>query len=195
MKALTAAANSKFLLWLILAAPMALWCFQYLSGRIFYGEFLHITGQFSAQLLILTMALTALRLAWPRERWTSWLLQRRRYFGVATFAYAVPHLVAYLVKVSSLDRVLSDAAEAGMWTGWLAMLLFLPLAITSNNSSVRRLGKRWKRLHRLVYPAAVLTFLHWVLVAFDPTIGLIHAGALAAIEAYRLWKTQAMRKN
>jgi len=124
----------------------------------------------------------------PRQRWTAWLGRQRRYLGVATFAYAVPHLVAYLVKLSDMARIVSESIGPGMLTGWLAMMIFAALAVTSNNSSVRKFGSRWKSLHRFVYAAAVLTFLHWILLAFDPVQGYIHAGVLLIIQALRFVK-------
>lgn len=184
--------NSIPLLWLLLSLPLLVILVQYLNESIFYGEFIHATGVYSTRLLILTMAVTPLRMAFPRAAFSKWLVQRRRYFGVAMFVYVVPHLLAYLVKIGAYAGVLSEAAEPGMWTGWLAFLLFVPLAITSNNKSVRALGKRWKTLHRLVYVAAVLTFVHWILVAFNPMAGIIHAGILLLLEAYRVtatWRT------
>ena len=159
--------NSPYFLWALLAIPCAVATTGFLSGKLFYGEYMHATGEFSARLLILTMAITPLRLMWPGKPWTAWLLKRRRYFGVAAFAYAIPHLVAYLIKIGTAARIFEEAVEPGMWTGWLALLLFLPLAVTSNSASVHRLGRRWKSLHKLVYFAALFTFLHWVLVAFD----------------------------
>jgi sulfoxide reductase heme-binding subunit YedZ len=157
-----------------------------MTGGLYYGEFIHATGEFSARLLILTLAVTPLRLMFPKSRWTIWLRQNRRYFGVATFAYAVPHLVAYLWKLASVATVIEQAAEPGMWTGWIAMIIFLVLAITSNKFSTRKLGRRWIALHRLAYLAAILTFVHWVLVAFDPVSGFAHAAVLIALEAYRV---------
>jgi len=178
--------NTRYTLWLVLAAPWVIMTVRYMTGGLYYGEFIHATGEFSARLLIITLAVTPLRLMFPRSRWTIWLLQNRRYFGVATFAYAAPHLVAYLWKLASVAKVLEQGAEPGMWTGWIALIIFLALAITSNNFSTRKLGQRWKTLHRLVYLAAILTFLHWVLVAFDPVSGLAHAGVLIALETYRV---------
>jgi len=179
--------NSIAFLWLLLSLPLLVILVQYSSESIYYGEFIHATGVYSARLLILTMAVTPLRMAWPGAYWTKWLIQRRRYFGVAMFAYAVPHLLAYLVKVGAYAGVLNEAAEPGMWTGWLAFLLVVPLAITSNNTSVRKLGRKWKKLHRLVYFAAALTFIHWLMVAFNPLAGMIHAGILVLLEAYRIF--------
>jgi len=178
--------NTRYALWLMLAAPWVLMTVRYLTGSLYYGEFIHATGEFSARLLIVTLAVTPLQIMFPKARWTTWLLQDRRYFGVATLAYAVPHLLAYLWKVASVAKVLEQGAEPGMWTGWIALIIFLALAITSNNYSVRKLGRRWKSLHRFVYLAAVLTFVHWVLLAFDPVSGLLHAGVLFALEAYRV---------
>jgi sulfoxide reductase heme-binding subunit YedZ len=178
--------NTRYALWLVLAAPWLIVSVRYMTGGLYYGEFIHATGEFSARLLMVTLAVTPLRRMFPKSRWAIWLLQSRRYFGVAAFAYAVPHLLAYLWKLASLTRVVEQGAEPGMWTGWIALLIFLALAITSNNYSVRKLGRRWKYVHRLAYAAAILTFAHWILTAFDPLSGLIHAGVLVVLEAYRL---------
>lgn len=180
--------SSRILVWAVLFIPLLVMCWQYGTGVLFYGEFIHITGDWSARLLILTLFVTPLRRLLPQQRWTAWLIRQRRYLGVAVFAYAVPHLVAYLVKLSDMARIVSEGIEPGMLVGWIAMLIFTALAITSNNTSVRMLGKRWKALHRFVYAAAVLTFLHWILLAFDPLQGYIHAGALIVIESLRFIK-------
>jgi len=180
--------NTRYTVWLALAAPWMFVTVRYLNGDLYYGEYIHVTGELSARLLIVTLAVTPLRLLFPSARWTTWLLQKRRYFGVAAFAYAVPHLLAYLWKLADAAKVLGEAAEPGMWTGWIALIIFLLLAVTSNNASVRKLGRRWKSLHRFVYLAAILTFMHWILVAFDPLSGMVHAGVLAALEFVRAVK-------
>lgn len=182
----TAIFRSRYWVWLLLAAPGVYMVQAYLRDVLYYGEFLHLTGEFSARLLILTLAITPLRLLWPRAGWTRWLLRQRRYLGVATFGYALPHAAAYLARVGSLESIASEALEPGLATGWLALLLMAPLAATSLDSAVRWLGSRWKQLHRLVYAAAILTFAHWVLTAFDPLSGYIHAGALLAVELVRI---------
>ena len=180
--------NSPYFIWLLLAMPGSVTIVRYSAGATFYGEVVHSTGQFSAQLLILTMAVTPLQLMFGRRGWTRWLMQRRRYFGVASFGYAALHTAVYLQRTGAFGEILADAAEPGLLTGWIALAIFLPLAITSNDASVRRLRTLWKRVHRWVYAAAVLTFAHWVLTAFDPVAGLSHLAVLAALEAIRLWK-------
>ena len=141
------------------------------------------------------MAVTPLRLMFGRRGWIRWCIQRRRYFGVASFGYAALHTVVYLIRTGAFGDILAEAAEPGLLTGWIALAIFVPLAVTSNDASVRRLRRLWKRLHRWVYAAAVLTFAHWVLTAFDPVPGLIHLGVLAALEAIRIWKTFQSRRH
>ena len=179
--------DSPYFLWLLLGLPGAVVVVRYATGATFYGEVVHVTGDLSARLLIATMAVTPLRLMFPGRAWVKWLVPRRRYLGVAAFGYATLHTVVYLVRTGVLGDILADAAEPGLLTGWLALAIFVPLAITSNDASVRWLRRTWSRLHRWVYAGAVLTFAHWILTAFDPVPGLIHLSVLVALEGYRLW--------
>ncbi len=182
--------NSRWLLWLVLALPGAFMVTGLWRETLFYGEFIHASGETGARLLILTMAVTPLCLMFPRAAWPRWLLQRRRYLGVAAFGYVLLHAVVYVGRQADLATILDDARATAMWTGWLAFAIMLVLALTSNDRSVRALRKAWKVLHRWVYVAALLTFLHWVLSAFDPVPGAIHFGVLALLEGCRLWKTR-----
>ena len=119
---------------------------------------------------------------------------QRRDLGIAAFVYAAAHTVVYLARKDDVARILAEAAEPAMWTGWIAFLIMLPLALTSNNISVRALGARWKLLHRAVYVAALLTFLHWVWSAFDPFAGYVHAGVLAFLLLLRWWQVRRRRR-
>lgn len=186
-------ANGRYFIWLLLALPAVWFTVRFQREIIYYGEYLHVTGEWSARLLILTLALTPLRLMFPRARWVRWFLARRRYFGVAVFGYALLHTLAYLQRKGSLALIADEATQAALWTGWVAFVIMLALALSSNDFSVRRLGRRWKWLHRTVYAAALLTFVHWILAAFDPVPGAIHLGVLAALEAYRLWRVYGSR--
>jgi len=180
--------SSTFFLWLFLALP-ALWMLNaWRGGDLFYGEILHVTGEFSARLMMLTMAVTPLRLMFPGARWPNWLLHRRRYFGVASFGYAFVHTLVYIDRKRDISLILEEGADFAMWTGWIALLVFTVLAVTSNDVSVRILRCTWKKLHRYIYVAALLVFAHWVFVAFDFVPGLIHFVILIGLEIYRLWK-------
>jgi sulfoxide reductase heme-binding subunit YedZ len=128
-----------------------------------------------------------------KRRWAIWLMRCRRDFGVASFAYAAGHTIIYLAKKASFDAIYADLAAAEFLTGWLAFALFVPLAVTSNDIAVRALRRSWKRLHRLVYPATILTFLHWALAAFDPMTAYIYIAVLAVIEIVRVWLQMRQR--
>ena len=187
--------NSRYLLWLVLACPFAWLANAWRTEDIFYGEMIHATGDLSGRLLILTMAITPLRLMFPAAAWPKWLLHRRRYFGVAAFFYAMMHTVIYIDRKQGLELILKEAGEYPMWTGWLALLIFITLALTSNDASVRRLKRSWKKLHRWIYPAAILVFIHWVFIAFSAVPGLIHLSILVFLEAYRVWKSRKIKSH
>lgn len=166
---------------------------RYLVGATFYGEAVHLSGRWAVYLLLLAMMVSPLRLLWPSRAWTAWLLKSRRYFGVASFAYAALHTAVYLERKGTLHRVLTEAQDPGMGAGWLALLLFVPLAVSSNDFSVRWLRRSWKRLHRLVYPAAFLAMAHWLLTAFNRTAALWFLALLVAILVLRVFLV--VRKN
>ena len=121
----------------------------------------HELGEIALQLLIIGLCITPLR------RFTGVnLLRFRRAIGLLAFAYVVLHLAVWAVlDLGALDRVWADIVKRPYITvGMLAFVLMVPLALTSNNASVRRLGARWRRLHRLTYAVALLGALHFVML-------------------------------
>lgn len=166
--------NKKPIFWLLLCIPAFLMLRGYWAGDVIAMDMLHPTGEWSARLMIIAMILSPLvSLLGPRP-WLNWLVQRRRALGVAAFAYAVLHLLFYIIDMGNLEDMLAEFWALGIWTGWAAMLLFLPLALTSNDASVRMLKANWKRLQRLVYPAAVLVLVHWIFIHNNLGAALVH---------------------
>lgn len=178
--------NSHPLLWALLAIPGIWTLSRWATGAATYGEVVSDSGVWAAQLLILTMAVTPVRLLFRRGHWLVWLVRRRRDLGVATFAYACAHTAVYVIRKNDLRVIVQEATEPWLLVGWIALAIFLALAATSNDASVRILRRAWKRLHRLVYAGAILVFAHWALSAFDPLMAYIHLGVLAALEAVRV---------
>jgi len=174
------------LLWTILTMPGGWLLWGGFSETLTYGQVVTESGRWATWLLMLTMAITPLRLIFGKGGWLTWLLRQRRYFGVASFAYATGHMLVYLLRKQEIALIVQEGLEPWMWSGWLGLLLFLPLAATSTDSAVRALKRRWKRLHRLVYAAAVLVFVHWLLSAFDPLLACIHIAILGGLEAIRV---------
>ena len=150
-------------------------------------EITHTTGDATLRLLLLCLCVTPLRrlLGW------SWLAPLRRSFGLLAFFYASLHLTTYVALDQGFDwpLLLEDALERRFVTAGLAgFLCMLPLALTSTRASMKRLGRRWVSLHRLVYAAAIAGVVHHLwLVKADYLPPLIHAGALGALLSYRVW--------
>lgn len=180
--------NSPYAFWALLALPSV----SMINGALNGGDLeplLHPTGEFAARFMIIAMMLTPLRMLFPKSSVVRWLLRRRRYLGVAAFAYAALHTLYYVIDLGTLSAVVADIAKFGIWTGWVAFVIFVPLAMTSNNTSVRRLGRTWKALQRFVYPAAVATLMHWIFIQNNIGPALVHFIPLAVLETYRIWKT------
>jgi sulfoxide reductase heme-binding subunit YedZ len=120
------------------------------------------TGLATLRLLVITLAITPLRRLWPR---LNWLIKFRRLLGLFAFFYATLHLATYVALYAGFDvnTMAADIAKRRFITvGVAAWLLLLPLAATSTNWAIRKLGgKRWNRLHKLVYAAAVCGVIHY----------------------------------
>ncbi len=194
--------NHRFFLWALLALPSIPMTLALLNGatgpegRPVTEMLLHPTGEFAARFMIIAMVITPIRMLLPNSNFWRWMMKRRRYFGVAAFAYALAHTLLYVVDMGTVGAILGEFLALGIWTGWVAFFIFIPLAATSNELSLRRLGpKVWKTLQRWVYPAAILTLLHWIFVHNNFGPALVHFVPLAALEAYRIWKNQLTAKG
>lgn len=147
---------------------------------------LHRTGDWALRLLLVTLAASPLRrwLNWP------WLLQVRRPLGLAAFGYASLHALTYLALDRGLvwEDVLADVLERPYVTaGFTALVLMVPLAATSTRAAMRRLGRRWQQLHRLVYAVGVLAVLHFLWSSkLDRPEPFVYAGILAVLLAARV---------
>jgi sulfoxide reductase heme-binding subunit YedZ len=157
------------------------------SNPIKEGE--HFLGGWTLRFLVLTLSITPLRqiLKW------NWLARHRRTLGLFAFAYGTMHWLVYvLLDIQlDLDEVVTDVIKRPyILIGSLALLLMVPLAVTSTKKMIARLGgKRWNTLHRLVYVSAVLGVIHfWMSVKADIQEPLIYASCFAALFAYRIRK-------
>lgn len=146
----------------------------------------HRTGLWALRLLLATLAITPLR----RLTRHAGLVRYRRMVGLFAFFYACVHLTTYLVVDLGgyWSQLLSEIAKRPYMTvGFTAWLLLVPLAATSTRGMMRRLGGRWQRLHRLVYPAALLAILHFLwLVKADRREPLAYLAVLAVLMLARV---------
>jgi sulfoxide reductase heme-binding subunit YedZ len=121
----------------------------------------HDTGDWALRFLLISLAVTPLRLLTGK----AWLIRYRRMLGLFAFFYALLHFIIYLwIDQGFLwSEIVADILKRPYITiGFAAFLILLPLAATSTKGMVRRLGKRWTSLHRLVYASALLAILHFI---------------------------------
>lgn len=166
------------------------------TGAIVFPEWLganpaefitRATGDWALRFLLLTLCLTPLR----RLSGWNWLIRLRRMLGLYAFFYACVHFSSYISfdHVFDLQAIFKDILKRPFITvGFATLLLLLPLAVTSTNAMVRRLGAhRWRMLHRLVYVIGPLAVLHfWWIVKRDVTEPAIYGVILAGLLATRI---------
>ncbi|MEN2426517.1 protein-methionine-sulfoxide reductase heme-binding subunit MsrQ [Chromobacterium vaccinii] len=182
-------AIGKALLFIACLLPLARAAWIVLSGEAVNPvEFItRSTGTWTLVWLLATLAMTPLR----RLSGQAWPLKCRRMLGLFAFFYASLHFTTYVWLDQFFDwhHILKDIAKRPFITvGFAAIVLMSPLALTSTQGWMRRLKRNWGKLHRLVYPVAILAVTHyWWLVKKDITQPLIYAAALAALLGLRLW--------
>ena len=175
-----------------------------LAGGLWRGELgvnpvetlLNHSGLWALRFVVLTLALTPLR--WLTG--AAWVIRLRRQIGLWAFFYAAAHFTVYALFEHSLvvSTIVTDIADRPfILVGMAAFTLMLPLALTSTQGWIRRLGRNWKRLHWLVYPAAVLGLVHffWIIRANRWTEPLLYAGLVAVFLAWRAWRRWPQRAN
>jgi methionine sulfoxide reductase heme-binding subunit len=148
----------------------------------------HTTGDWTLILLLVTLSVTPLRMLTRQY----WLIGVRRLVGLFAFFYACLHFTTYLWldKFFDLHEIWADVAKRKFITvGFLAFVLLVPLAVTSTAGWIRRLGgKRWQRLHQLIYVSAMAGVVHYIwLVKADLRKPLEYAGVLTLLLGYRLF--------
>ena len=181
-------------LYIIAVIPPVLMFLSALNGTLGVDpvkELEHEMGELGLQVLIAVLAITPLR------RFTGIsLIKFRRALGLIGFFYIFLHLLVWLVlDVQILDQIVKDIIKRPYITiGMAGFVLMLPLAVTSNNWSIRKLGPKWRNLHKLTYPALILGGVHFVwLVKGWQLEPLIYLGVILALLAARVFWSVAPR--
>lgn len=154
------------------------------------------TGTWALAFLVISLSVTPLR------RLTGWnpIIKLRRMLGLFSFFYALLHVLTWVVLLNFFDvrEMVIDVVKRPFITiGMATFLILLALAVTSNQFSIRRLGRRWQSLHRLAYVAALGAVIHfWWLVKEDitePRRWLMVVTLLLALRVWWAWKRRAPR--
>ena len=188
----------KTAIWLIGLGPIV-WLtagfFRGTLGVLPVDTIILVEGRWTLVFLLATLSVT------PIRRLTGWnrVIQLRRLLGLFAFFHACVHFLAYagIDQAFALGYIIEDVVDRRYITaGFAALLLLIPLAVTSTRGWIRRLGKRWLKLHRLVYVAASLGVLHFYWkVRADTFWPLVAALTLAGLFAVRLaHRAKAQRK-
>ena len=150
-------------------------------------------GQWGLRLLLVTLAVTPLR-DWFNA---PWLISLRRMLGLYAFFYVLLHFLTWFILDQNMywSGIVKDIAERPFITiGFSALLLLTPLAITSTNGMMRRLGRRWKTLHRLIYPIVLLGVWHYYWqVKADVREPLVYLSIALTLLGWRVWKRRGRR--
>lgn len=188
----------KTLLWLNSLIPVTIlgldaWNHRLGANPIEY--FLRATGVMTLVFVLATMLIT------PIRKWFGWnqLIKYRRIVGLFAFFYGLIHFTTYIVFDRSLDiaGTVADVIQRPFIAlGMAALLMMVPLAVTSTNAMVKRLGgKRWQMLHRLIYLTAIAGVIHfWMIVKSDVFYPAIFAAILAVLLAVRAYFSLRSRK-
>ncbi len=190
---------NKILISLNAFVPLILFVFDAFRGNLGTNPiefFLRTTGVLTLSFLLITLSVTPLRKLFG---WNA-LIKYRRMLGLYAFFYVCLHLATY----SIFDKSLSLSAIAGdvfqrpfIAVGMLAFFLLIPLAITSTNAMIKKLGgKNWSKLHKLSYAIAVLGVLHfYMIVKSDITYPAIFGIAAAILLGYRVYESNKTTKK
>ena len=188
----------KVVVWALCLEPLAQLVVLGLTARLGANpieKITLVTGITTLRLLLLSLAVTPLR----QLTGAVWLIRFRRLLGLFAFFYGSLHLTTYvwLDKFFDFREIVHDVLKRPFITmGMLAFVLLVPLAATSTAWSIRKLGgKRWNRLHRLVYISGMAAVVHfWWKVKADHREPALYAAALALLLGYRLWATMKRRE-
>jgi methionine sulfoxide reductase heme-binding subunit len=195
---------SKVALWGACLAPLALLVMRAFGvSSLSFGanpveEVLNVCGKTGLNLLILTLSITPIR----RSTGINRLVAFRRLLGLFAFFYLVLHFLTYALLDLGLawDRVFEDITKRPYITvGFTALVLLVPLAVTSTSRLQRRLGRNWIKLHRLIYAIGLLAVVHyWWQTKLDLTEPLLYALLLAVLLGVRVqhaWLAQQKRQQ
>ena len=189
------AAFQKRLLWLNGSIPALMLLFDFSTGRLGANPpeaIIRTTGIVAIVFLVLTLAVSPIAHIWKQ----TWLVKHRRWLGLWSFYYALMHLLSYSVfdKELKVASIAEDIAERPfILLGFLGFVMMIPLAITSTNDMIKKLGaKRWRNLHKLTFAVAPIVALHFFLIVkSDIFWPVVFAVLFALVLAYRLAKKVA----
>ena len=184
--------RSKPVLFILILFPSLLWAYQFVTGNLGVNpieKLMDELGLMALRLIIITLMITTL----SNIKSLKSIVVLRRMIGLFAFYYVCLHFSTYIVLDHFLDMqfIIQDIIKRPFITfGFISFLFLIPLAITSTNNIIKRLGFRlWKKIHYLIYPVAILASMHfYVLVRADKTEPVIYMGIIILLLLHRIFK-------
>ena len=184
--------RSKPVLFILILFPSLLWAYQFVSGNLGVNpieKLMDELGLMALRLIIITLMITSL----SNIKTLKSIVVLRRMVGLFAFYYVCLHFSTYIVLDHFLDMqfIIQDIIKRPFITfGFISFLFLIPLASTSTNNMIKRLGfKLWKKIHYLIYPVAILASMHfYVLVRADKTEPVIYMGIIILLLLHRIFK-------
>ena len=184
--------RSKPVLFILILFPSLLWAYQFVTGNLGVNpieKLMDELGLMALRLIIITLMITTLSNIKPLKS----IVVLRRMIGLFAFYYVCLHFSTYIVLDHFLDMqfIIQDIMKRPFITfGFISFLFLIPLASTSTNNMIKRLGfKLWKKIHYLIYPVAILASMHfYVLVRADKTEPVIYMGIIILLLLHRIFK-------
>ena len=184
--------RSKPVLFILILFPSLLWAYQFVTGNLGVNpieKLMDELGLMALRLIIITLMITSLSNIKPLKS----IVVLRRMIGLFAFYYVCLHFSTYIVLDHFLDIqfIIQDIIKRPFITfGFISFLFLIPLAVTSTNKMIKRLGfKVWKKIHYLIYPVAILASMHfYVLVRADKTEPVIYMGIIILLLLHRIFK-------
>ncbi len=184
--------RSKPVLFILILFPSLLWAYQFVTGNLGVNpieKLMDELGLMALRLIIITLMITTL----SNIKNLKSIVVLRRMIGLFAFYYVCLHFSTYIVLDHFLDIqfIIQDIIKRPFITfGFISFLFLIPLASTSTNNMIKRLGfKLWKKIHYLIYPVAILASMHfYVLVRADKTEPVIYMGMIILLLLHRIFK-------
>ena len=184
--------RSKPVLFILILFPSLLWAYQFVTGNLGVNpieKLMDELGLMALRLIIITLMITSL----SNIKTLKSIVVLRRMIGLFAFYYVCLHFSTYIVLDHFLDMqfIIQDIIKRPFITfGFISFLFLIPLASTSTNNMIKRLGfKLWKKIHYLIYPVAILASMHfYVLVRADKTEPVIYMGIILLLLLHRIFK-------
>ena len=184
--------RSKLVLFILILFPSLLWAYQFVTGNLGVNpieKLMDELGLMALRLIIITLMITTLSNIKPLKS----IVVLRRMIGLFAFYYVCLHFSTYIVLDHFLDIqfIIQDIIKRPFITfGFISFLFLIPLASTSTNNMIKRLGfKLWKKIHYLIYPVAILASMHfYVLVRADKTEPVNYMGIIILLLLHRMFK-------